>query len=662
MRRTARLLVFAVPAAGCAVWTILAGKDVIWDLLNYHYYLPFELVAGRLEQDFFAASAQSYLNPVGYLPFYLMVSSRWHSVLASVVLAIAHSSSLALLYLLAWRLFAHLPERERIAFSCLAAAMGGATAVFWATVGTSFLDPLLVPPMLGGLLMLLDGDPGAARRAVFAGLLFGAAAALKYSNAIFALAALPLALVPGPSRSRTCLGYIAGGAVAFGALAGPWMVLMVREFANPVFPLLNGWFQSPYALPFNMVMGERFAVDGWGAALSFPFRMAVLDSFQYSEMLAPDIRFAALAVAALALAAAAVVRAGPSRALQGVDRRCFAFFGVGMVLWLATSPNARYGMVLLLLAGVCLVRIVERLLPAGATRVVLVVVLGVQAGMSVLVSPPRWFVADVWSRHWLPYSVPERALREPALYLTLETLPMAVVAPFVHPESSFANIRGQIGLPPDSPKLAALIARHRGRVRALAHGLELVDGKRDEQLVKRFDDTLLRIGYRVDPEDCFTIAWRPDSDDPVSRAANWLSRTPPTSEPLSVASCALRPGKRDPAQAERERRLSSLFDRMEKSCPEVFHGQTAVTEPFGSGWARHYAGLDARLEEIGERLILNRYRTGVLLDLGRISDWEKGLVPAICRNGPGARSRGHRASGAPLGGNVRSGLRSFPGA
>ena len=67
---------FALPAALCATWTVLAGKDVNWDLLNYHYYVPYQLLAGRLEQDFFAASAQSYLNPVGYLPFYLMVVIR----------------------------------------------------------------------------------------------------------------------------------------------------------------------------------------------------------------------------------------------------------------------------------------------------------------------------------------------------------------------------------------------------------------------------------------------------------------------------------------------------------------------------------------------------------------------------------------------------------
>ena len=128
MPRPALLPLLAVPAALCAVWTVLAGKDVSWDLLNYHYYLPFELVAGRVSRDFFAASAQSYLNPVGYLPFYLMVAAGWHSVVVSIVLAAAHSLSIALLYLLAWRLFGHLPPRSRATFAGLAAALGVAVS------------------------------------------------------------------------------------------------------------------------------------------------------------------------------------------------------------------------------------------------------------------------------------------------------------------------------------------------------------------------------------------------------------------------------------------------------------------------------------------------------------------------------------------------------
>lgn len=638
--RSSLPLVFGLPAIACAAWTVYAGKDVNWDLLNYHYYLPFELLAGRIDQDFFAASAQSYLNPVGYLPFYLMVSSGWHSVVVSIVLATAHSLSIGPLFLIAWRMFAHLPPRERTVFSCLATALGAATSVFWATVGTSFLDPLLVPPMLAGLLLLLEGGDRAARRATVAGALFGAAAALKYSNAIFALAALPLAFalpgVSGVARLRTSLGYIAGAALAVGVLAGPWFALLMREFGNPVFPLMNAWFQSPDAPPVNLV-GERYMPQDLAAALTFPFRMLVLDRSLYSETFAPDLRFAAMIAAVIALPALARKRsASVIGALGGSDWRVLAFLGTGYVLWLASSANGRYGLILLLLVGVCLARIAERLLPARAARVALAVLLLVQLATTIVASPSRWFVVEPWSRRWLPYEVPERARREPALYVTVEVLPMAVVAPFLHPASSFVNFRGQHSIPPDSARLAALLERHHGGVRTLGRGLEFVDGKPREDQLKAYDATLVRIGYRVDTHDCFTIAWRPDDDDLLSRAANRLVGPLAPHEPLSVVSCALRTARRDPAEAERERRVSALFDRIERACPGLFRGQTAVTEPLGNGWSRNYSGLDARLEADASRAILNLHRQGTYVDLGALSDWERGKrpLPAPCSERP----------------------------
>src|SRR6185369_4962190 len=103
-------------------------------------------------------------------------------------LAAFHGLNIALLYRIAWTLFEHRPPRERHVLCFLAAALGAASAVFAATVGSSFLEPLLSVPMLAGLLLLLEGDVASAvRRGLFAGLLFGAAAALKYSNGIFAL-------------------------------------------------------------------------------------------------------------------------------------------------------------------------------------------------------------------------------------------------------------------------------------------------------------------------------------------------------------------------------------------------------------------------------------------------------------------------------------------
>lgn len=626
MARTTLVIIFALPAALCAAWTVVAGKDVNWDLLNYHYYVPYQLLAGRLQQDFFAASAQSYLNPVGYLPFYLMVSSGWHSVVASIALAAVHSLSIPLIYFLSWRLFAHLEGRNRLIFSALATALGVATSVYWTTVGSSYLDPLLVPPMLAGVLLLLGESPHPLRRAVLAGALFGAAAALKYSNAAFALAALPLAAVMpglrGAARGRACLGYIGGAILVVAVLAGPWFALLIREFGNPVFPLMNGWFRSPDAAPVNMV-GARFTVAALEDVASFAFRMIPLDSSLYFENFAPDLRFAALLAAALVLCAAAAFRGTPALAsLKGTDWRVLAFFSAALALWLATSVNARYGLIVLVLAGVCLARIVERLLPPAAARTALALLLALQLGMTAIAAPRRGFIAEPWSARWLPYEVPERALRETALYLSVEVLPMAVVAPSMHPGSSFVNLRGQHSISPDSPRLAALLARHRGHVRTLGRDLS-----------KNPDRTLLRVGYRVDAADCFTIAWRPDSDDLLSRAANRLAGATPSQEPLSVMSCALRPAAPDPAQAKLERRVSLLFDRIEKACPRLFRGQTAVTEPLVNGWSRNYAGLDARLEAFGDHVILNLYRAGRHFDLGKLSAWEhdEAPVPGPCR-------------------------------
>ena len=590
MPRASPWLVFGLPAFLCAAWTVHAGKDVNWDQLNYHYYLPFELLAGRLDQDFFAASAQSYLNPVGYVPFYFMVAAGWHSVLVSIVLAVAHSLSIALLYLIAHRLFPHLPPRDRVVFSCLAAALGAASGVYWMTVGSSFLDPLLAPLTLGGLLLLLRD------RAALAGALFGAAAALKYSNAVFTLAALPLALA---ISWRASLAYVAGALAAVALLAGPWLVALQREFGNPVFPLMNGWFRSPDWLPVNMI-GERFGVSGPLALLAFPFRMATLDSGVYSENFAPDLRFAALLAAAVWLGA----RRG---ALQRDDWRVLVFFAAALILWLATSANGRYGLVVLLLAGLCLARIVERLLPLRAARVLLGVLLVLQLGITFIASPPRWFLAERWSRSWFPYAVPERALREPALYVTVEILPMAVVAPLLHPASSLVNFRGQHSLPADSPRLRALLERHRGHVRVLGREFD----------AKSYDARLRRIAYVVDPSDCFDVPWQPDAGDGISRAANWLAHEK-SSEPLSLRSCALRQVARDPADLERERQASAVFDRVEKACPKLFRGQTSVTEPFGSGWSRYYNGLDARLAAYGDEVVLDRYRTGERLSVGSL--------------------------------------------
>jgi len=640
--------VWGVAASLCALWTLIAGKDLNWDLLHYHVYIAHAAVAGRLAQDFFAASAQSYLNPLGYLPFYALVSSNVHSVVVSALFAVVHSLNIGLLYLIAQQLFAHHAARDRAIFSLLAAALGVASAVFWATVGTSFLDPLLSIPMLAGTLLLLDPPPGrASSRAWWAGLLFGAAAALKYSNALFALAACALvAMLPAASaaaRGRALLAYAAGGALSVGALAGPSLALLYTEFGNPVFPLFNLWFRAPDFPPIN-IGAERFAPTDALEALAFPIRMLTPESMTYAEISAPDLRFAALAVLAAAAALSSLLarsagRPVPGRALAGADGRLLVLLALSYLAWLATSGNGRYGMFVLLLAGPGLARLAERLLPPAPARGVLLVLLTAQIVACALISPTRWFIVDRWSERWLAYAVPERARAEPALYLTVETQTMSAIVPFLHPDSSFVNLRGQHSLELGTHRVTRLAARHSGRVRTLGRALRLQrDGRPRAEFVDLYDATLLRYGYRVDPEDCYAIPWRPRRADALSEFANLVVIEDAGVRPaqLALVSCALRPGTRDPRELAEEKRISALFDRVERLCPGIFRGQTAVTERIGNEWSRSYAGLEASLETRGGALALAPYFKLRHAYLGKPDDWAHGVPPQLeeaCRRG-----------------------------
>jgi hypothetical protein len=246
---------------------------------------------------------------------------------------------------------------------------------------------------------------------------------------------------------------------------------------------------------------------------------------------------------------------------------------------------------------------------------------------------------DMWSDRWFPYETPERAKREPALYLSVETQTMSVIVPFLHPDSSFINLRGQHSLSHGAARMQALLARHEGRVRTIGRALRLQrDGRPRPGIVDMYDATLLRYGFRIDPQDCFRVAWRPQRYDWLSQFANvFVTEDAGVRESnVAVASCALRPGSLSAAELEEERRITAVFDRMERSCPGVLRGQTTITEKMGTEWARSYSGLEARIETINGALVHVPFFKLRHHFLGTVAEWEVGVPPAMekaCREG-----------------------------
>jgi hypothetical protein len=648
--RANRILPVLIPLAIASVmgasWGLFAGKDLNWDQLNYHYYIAYALLSGRIDQDFFAASVQSYLNPVGYVPFYVGVSSGMHSVLISMALAGVQGLSIALLYFIARRCLGVNGSSEGIRLPALAAFVGCSTPVFWAILGTSFLDPLLVVPMLGGFLLLLGKRDQEIRwvQAFWAGVLFGIAAGLKYSNAFFAIAAVPLFFVTERSRwsagIRPLAAYFAGGLVAVGLSAGPWMWRLYQKFGNPLFPFMNGWFKSPYFPPLNTTAG-RFAPHGVADILALPFRMVLPVPWVYVEFTAPDVRFAAAIVVLLSVAALALRRKSSSvwtSSMQTSDRKLFAFFAASLALWLYSSANGRYGLLVLLLAGVCLARLVVLLVPLGTARNALLVIAAIQLSVSIVAAPVRGWITGPWSRDWYPLLVPEAGKSDRAVYFTVETLSLSALAPFLNPSASFVNLRGQYSIRPGSPawqRVEALLTRQGGHARALGRAYATnSEGVPSPELVQAYDSTFARYGFRMDTHDCYLIRWRKDDSDALSRAANLVvgkTQAPPRQFAFS---CALRRVPRDPLEIAEEKRISRVFDRIEHACPNIFHGENGLTERLGSDWSRTYVSVEGRLETRGERIIFAPVHSLQYIDLGTLDDWKRADTPqlASCRH------------------------------
>ena len=77
-------------AAGAA-YAWFAGEDINWDWRNYHEYNAFALINGRYDWDVAPAGIQTFLNPLAYVPAYLLGifglrSLIWGASLAGLVM------------------------------------------------------------------------------------------------------------------------------------------------------------------------------------------------------------------------------------------------------------------------------------------------------------------------------------------------------------------------------------------------------------------------------------------------------------------------------------------------------------------------------------------------------------------------------------------------
>jgi hypothetical protein len=200
-----------------AAYTWFAGEDTSWDWQYYHEYSAFALINGRFNEDVAPGGIQTFLNPVAYVPAYLLRhyvgAPFWGMILGSI-----HGLNLALIYWFSRSVLGSAANAWTLAASVIIAAFGPMTL---SEVGTSFADILTALPVIGGLGLILSAKAQDRTAYVLGGLPIGAAAGLKLTNMVFLVGAAASLLFA--ARPRVALSYfLLGGVIGALGTGGVW--------------------------------------------------------------------------------------------------------------------------------------------------------------------------------------------------------------------------------------------------------------------------------------------------------------------------------------------------------------------------------------------------------------------------------------------------------
>ncbi len=351
-----------------ALWL---GKELNWDLANYHYYNPFVFLHQRWQMDYWPSSfVHVYFTPtLDFLTYFLI--NYFPPTAAVFMLGALHGLNIWLLYCIANLLLKSLGDvRYSTLFALILALLGlyGPTAL--TGVGSFQHDDLVSLFVLGFVYLQLRcwlayPHTQSLSRGWFTlgAVLLGIGIGAKLTAAVFAVgAAGALLACPIPWQQRLKYVVCFGTAVMLGMLlsSGYWMLHLWLKFHNPIFPLLNGVFHSVDFPAYNW-KDPRFLPHGWLQTLFYPFYFSFDGRTGDTDF--RDFRFAILYVLFSWYALTwGLFRKKESRTQSIAINWLLLFFLVTYIVWQYYFSIMRYIVVLEMLAPLVIFLLLHHLL------------------------------------------------------------------------------------------------------------------------------------------------------------------------------------------------------------------------------------------------------------------------------------------------------------
>lgn len=500
----AEWLFVALVVLGWGAFVISLGKDMSWDFRNYHWYIPYAFLNGRLGFDIAVAHQASYYNPLLDVPFYLL-ASHMPAWFALGTMGAIQGANVVPIYLII-RSLLRIEEKKLAAAVLTVVCMTGGLSV--GLSGTTYYDTVMSVFVLSGLAILITqrdtleaGTPArGALLTALAGFVVGAAVGLKLPEAPYALGfAAMAALLPGDfkHRSTRLLAGGAAGTLAVAIFAGLWMIKIWHLTGNPLFPYFNDHFHSALALSADY-RDLRFVPTTWQNILLFPLLFSI-DWRIADDLPFTDIRVGVAYIFILITFAVWAFRRrarDPVMAQDGIVA-LLGFMIVSYVAWLLIFAIYRYIVLLEMIAPILIVGAIGSWRIPQASRLVAIgTVLLLAVACTRYDTLERAPVDDPYIQMTLP-PIPDP---DHSMLLMTGEAPLGYIAPLLPPQMPILRIDGWMIQPQDGSKLTGVA---RARVNAFKGDLYVLS---NEFELPRTDDALAAYGLATVTAECEDVS------------------------------------------------------------------------------------------------------------------------------------------------------------
>ena len=353
----------------------------------------------------------------------------------------------------------------------------------------------------------------------------------------------------------------------------------------------------------------RFLPDTWRDAIWRPISMAAPDAGVYVEIMAPDIRFAAIIVLALVWLTLAFRTKWRFSAVMVLS----FFVSTAFIVWLATTGNGRYFIPILLVAGPLCIGIIYHLPTSRSFRAIIAIcVVGAQAFVVHENNPWHWWGYASWNEApFFEVALDEKALSEPATYVTVLSNSYSLLAPRFPEDSHWINISGVLDAEKSTEgrRVQALLAASKSlMLLTLAKPDSTTQGGRPSAELKRAISGVLanqRLTL-MEPDGCRLL--------PSKGLANRAPENSALVDPEILAQygfwiCPLQYSTTfsKKSSSKSDLRVDAVFAVVERTCPRFFQPGEAPSARVGDGFIRHYPSADMKLYVLDDGSVIYKY-------------------------------------------------------